>query len=73
MVALKRDSDKGLGMAKYVFKTKMNGSLGPSPTLETYFWNIHYMSHHQEIVTKLELRFVEIDVYDVVFTNLPEP
>ena len=54
-------------------RLKWNGSLGPSPTPETYFWNIHYMSHHQEIVTKLELRFVEIDVYDVVFTNLPEP
>ena len=73
MDALKRDSDKGLGMAKYVLRLKWNGSLGPSPTQETHFWNIHDISHHQEIVTKLELRFVQIDVYDVVFTNLSEP
>ena len=39
MDTLKRVSDKGLGMAKYVFKTKTNnGSLGPSPTPETQFW-----------------------------------
>ena len=37
MDTLKRVSDKGLGMAKYVFKTK-NGSFGPSPTPKTQFW-----------------------------------
>ena len=68
MDALKRDSDKGLEMAKYVFKTKM----------KRITWSQSYTGnppppHHQEIVTKLELRFVQIDVYDVVFTNLSEP
>ena len=41
MDTLKWDSDKGLRTAKYVFKIKkrlkQNGSLGPSPTLETKF------------------------------------
>ena len=41
MDTLKWDFDKGLRTAKYVFKIKkrlkQNGSLGPSPTLETQF------------------------------------
>ena len=41
MDTLKQDSDKGLRMAKCVFKIKkrlkQNGSLGPSPTPETQF------------------------------------
>ena len=41
MDTLKWDSDKGLRMAKYVFKIKkrlkQNGTLGPSPALETQF------------------------------------
>ena len=73
MDALKRDSDKGLGMAKYVFKTKMKRIAWSQSYTGNPFLNIHDISHHQEIVTKLELRFVEIDAYDVVFTNLSEP
>ena len=73
MDALKRDSDKGLGMAKYVFKTKMTRITWSQSYTGNPFWNIHDISHHQEIVTKLELRFVEMNVYDVVFTNLSEP
>ena len=48
MDTLKRVCDKGLGMAKYVFKTK-NGSFGPSPTPETQFWK------YQLYVTSKEL------------------
>ena len=73
MDTLKRDSDKLLGMAKYVFKSKMNRITWSQSYTGNPHWNIHDISHHQEIGTKLELRFVQIDVYDVVFTNLSEP
>ena len=72
MDTLKRVSDKGLGMAKYVFKTKKriiwSQSYTGNPILK-----ISIISHLQGIVTKEELGFVEIDVYDVMFTNLSEP
>ena len=48
MDTLKRVSDKRLGMAKYVFKTK-NGSLGPSPTPETQFWKYQLQVTSKEL------------------------